>query len=161
MLFYMPRDYLTDEKVLRKCMETYPLPFGTASQLLDSGVNVKTKEGFAPYPIMRRLPQPPNRQIFLSNALVSARRQKGAKAYLEESEKVRDKVLLNRPEYPEYVREPKSNINKDVADDDDIVELDDRQRKRLNELLNRDDDMVEEETISVQVLPSGELAPSQ
>ena len=159
----MPREYLTDDMVLKKCMETYPIPFGTSDKLLDVGTNVKTKEGFTPFRPIRRRPNPPNRQIFLANALVNARKQIGAKPHLEEANKIREKVLKARPDYPEYVREPKSNINRDV-DDDDIVELDERQRGRLHQLLNQEDDddwIQEEEVISVEVLPSGELAPSQ
>ena len=155
----MPREYLTDDKVLKKCMETYPIPFGTSDKLLDVGTNVKTKEGFTPFRPIRRRPNPPNRQIFLANALVNARKQIGAKPHLEEANKIREKVLKAKPNYPEYVREPKSNINSDV-DDDDIVELDERQRGRLHQLLNQEDDddwIQEQNVISVEVLPSGEL----
>ena len=184
----MPREYLTDDMVLKKCMETYPIPFGTSDKLLDVGTNVKTKEGFTPFRPIRRRPNPPNRQIFLANALVNARKQIGAKPHLEEANKIREKVLKARPDYPEYVREPKSNIDemieqelsemdddeelseeveamieKEVAelnDDDDIVKLDKRQKQRLNQLLNQEDDddwIQEQNVISVEVLPSGEL----
>lgn len=111
----MPRDYLTDEKVIKDCMETYPLPFGLAEKFLNVGT-VKKADNFLPIKVEKRMPQPPGRQEFLANALIRAKNEKGALKNMEQVNQIRELVLRERPFYPEYVRGAEEKV--DELDDE-------------------------------------------
>lgn len=115
----MPREILTDEKVLEKCMEGYPLPFALIDKVLSVGTK-KEDNGFMPFSVQRRKPNPPEKQEYLANAIIRARRNVGQQNNRNELEKIRSMILRDRPNYPDYVRNVKEE---DVEEDIDIMDF--------------------------------------
>jgi hypothetical protein len=114
----MPREILTDEKVLEKCMEGYPLPFALVDKVLSVGTK-KEDNGFMPFSVQKRKPNPPEKQEYLANAILRARRNIGQQNNRNELEKIRSMVLRDRPNYPDYVR----NVKEEVEEDIDIMDF--------------------------------------
>lgn len=114
----MPREILTDEKVLEKCMEGYPLPFALVDKVLSVGTK-KEDNGFMPFAVQRRKPNPPEKQEYLANAILRARRNIGQQNNRNELEKIRSMILRDRPNYPDYVR----NVKEEVEEDIDIMDF--------------------------------------
>lgn len=143
----MPRSILTDEKVLEKCMESYPLPFALVDEVLQVGKK-KEDNGFMPFAVQRRKPNPPERQEYLANAINRARRNVGQANNRNELEKIRSIILRERPNYPEYVRNVKDEGDEELEEKEDMREPD----EPITEQLKDDEDIPEAE--AVEVLPS-------
>ena len=144
----MPRSILTDEKVLEKCMEAYPLPFALVDEVLQVGKK-KEDSGFMPFAVQRRKPNPPERQEYLANAINRARRNVGQANNRNELEKIRSIILRERPNYPEYVRNVKDEDDEELEEKEDMREPD----EPITEQLKKDDEDIPEAE-AVEVLPS-------
>lgn len=144
----MPRSILTDEKVLEKCMESYPLPFALVDEVLQVGKK-KEDNGFMPFAVQRRKPNPPERQEYLANAINRARRNVGQANNRNELEKIRSIILRERPNYPEYVRNVKDEGDEELEEKEDMREPD----EPITEQLKKDDEDIPEAE-AVEVLPS-------
>lgn len=149
MLCYMPREVLTDEKVLRDCMDSYPIPMKAVDDLLSVGT-FKTQENFRPFRARGkriRIPALPQSQLVLAKTLATAKRNPASTKM--ELDKIRASVLAKVPNYPSFIREPLTleemmMIDKEIAEMDDDEELsqeiEDMIEAEVEELDDDDDD---------------------